>query len=336
MTHLEETYILNSDYCPEFYRRYVDDTFCLFRSREDVQRFHDFINTLHPSIKFDIEEEHDNKLGFLDTVITRSATSTSPEISTKVKSTDKGLFYNFESFIPSLYRTNLVRTLIYRAYMIASSMAIFHVDFMSLRARLMRNGFPSHLVDKCAESVLNRHHANTRDSERPATVEKRKVVIALPYLGPLSILLRRNLVRLVHKFYPSVELRVVYRRGYRISNMFSVKDKFPLACRSMCVYYICCSNCGPSEAYIGKTVNTVHERFHARGTGHLCPTNTDSALLKHISESGDSNCSFNFEDIKILETGRYDEQIRYIESILLKYDKQNLNTCDRSIKLNIV
>ena len=57
---------------------------------------------------------------------------------------------------------------------------------------------------------------------------------------------------------------------------------------------------------------------------------------KHVSESEDSNCSFNFEDIKILETGRYDEQIRYIESILLKYDKQNLNTCDRSIKLNIV
>ena len=104
----------------------------------------------------------------------------------------------------------------------------------------------------------------------------------------------------------------------------------------MVVYYISCRNCGPSQAYIGKTVNTVYERFHASGTGHLHLNNTDSALLRHMSESEDPNCSFHFEDVKILETGRYDEEIRFIESILLKYDRQNLNTCERSIKLEIV
>ena len=60
------------------------------------------------------------------------------------------------------------------------------------------------------------------------------------------------------------------------------------------------------------------------------------ALHAHVMSSGDPECGFHFEDVKILETGRYDEQIRFIESILLKYDKQNLNTCERSIKLEIV
>ena len=104
----------------------------------------------------------------------------------------------------------------------------------------------------------------------------------------------------------------------------------------MVVYYICCKHCGPSQAYIGKTVNTVYERFHASGSGHLHPNNVDSALLQHLNESGDPECAFSFEDVKILEAGRYDQEIRFIESILLKYDRQNLNTCERSIKLNIV
>ena len=45
--------------------------------------------------------------------------------------------------------------------------------------------------------------------------------------------------------------------------------------------------------------------------------------------------SFNFGDIKIVETGSSDEQIRFIESILLNHDKQTLNTQDGSIKLNV-
>ena len=147
---------------------------------------------------------------------------------------------------------------------------------------------------------------------------------------------QRRLQRLVHRFYPSVELNIIYRRGFRISNMFNYKDKFPLSCRSMVVYYTQCKNCGPSEAYIGKTVNTVYERFFASGTGHLSANNKNSALIDHMVKTGNPECDFVFDDVKILDTGSYDEQIRFIESILLKYDKQNLNTCERSIELQLV
>ena len=52
--------------------------------------------------------------------------------------------------------------------------------------------------------------------------------------------------------------------------------------------------------------------------------------------TGDPNCDFVFDDVKILDSGTYDEQIRFNKSILLKYDKQNLNTCARSIEWQIV
>ena len=85
-----------------------------------------------------------------------------------------------------------------------------------------------------------------------------------------------------------------------------------------------------------QTINTLYERFHDSGTGHLHPNNADSALYGHVASLSDQECSFHFEDVKVLETGKWDEQIRFIESILLKYNKQNLNTCERSIKLEIV
>ena len=53
-------------------------------------------------------------------------------------------------------------------------------------------------------------------------------------------------------------------------------------------------------------------------------------------ETGDPDCQFKFEDIKILDSCKLDEQLCFIESILLKYDKQSLNRQERSVKLHIV
>ena len=77
----------------------------------------------------------------------------------------------------------------------------------------------------------------------------------------------------------------------------------------------------PSAAYIGKTVNTVYERFFVSGTGHLAPNYQNSALLDHLVSAGDPNYDFVFIDVQILDLGAYDEQIRFIESIMLKQTK---------------
>ena len=94
MAHLKETAFLKDvlDFSPVFYRRYLDDTFCLFKERSHVQRFLDFINKVDESIQFDVEHEHNSSLSFLDMVVTRNNNKTYPDISNKVKATDKGLF----------------------------------------------------------------------------------------------------------------------------------------------------------------------------------------------------------------------------------------------------
>ena len=337
MAHLEEEYMFadTTNTClPSYYRRYVDDTFCVFDSQDQAERFLEFINDLHPSISFDMEVESEGQLGFLDTVVRKNSHNTA-ELSTKVKQTDRGLFYHFSSLVPDRYKLNLVYNLVNRIYNIASNMSIFHQDFQSLKRRLLRNGFPEEMIDKSADKVLTKH----RTDQTPTTDDTptgRKVNIFLPFLGKISYGVKSDVEKLVRRFYPSVDLKVIFTQGFKIRNLFSYKDRFPLKCRSLVIYYSECSQCGPSKAYLGKTKNSLYERFHAPGTGHLAPNNSNSALLNHLCESDNPDCSFKFEDVKILETASNDLQLRYIESILLKYEKQTLNTQERSIKLNLM
>ena len=223
---------------PVFYRRYADDTFCLFRSLEDAHTYLQFINSVDPTTQFDIEIESEQRLPFLDTVVSHVNGQQYPVLSTYVKPTDKGLFYNFASFTPSKYKDNLVGALTYRVYKIASNYNIFHIDMQRLREKFLRNGFPVSFVDNCIGQVLSRLRSSKPVST--TTVPRREVLLALPFLGPLSYIIKRRLETLIHKFYPSVQVKIVFRRGYTLQNLFSsnFKDKFPLKCRSGVVYFI--------------------------------------------------------------------------------------------------
>lgn len=334
MTHLEEKYIHGSSFSPDYYRRYVDDTFCIFRTPEHVTKFHEFLNSLHPSTKFDMEVEEDGELAFLDTIVTRNISTGLPDVSTKVKATDKGLFYDFNSFLPEKYKSNLVCSLVYRVYMIASSYHIFDSNLQRLCHKLSKNGFPKAFVEQCVAKVLDNFYA-PRDDSVTVDKDKDKVLIVLPYLGPMSIVMKRNVYKLVIKFYPSVEFKVIFKRGFRISNMFNFKDKLDLKSQSGVVYYINCNKCGPSAAYIGKTKNTLHERFYG-SNGHLNPKTKKSALHDHMMFTNDSECGFDFDKIKILDASSVDYRLRIIESVYLKYDKQSLNTQEYSYPLKLV
>ena len=80
---------------------------------------------------------------------------------------------------------------------------------------------------------------------------------------------------------------------------------------------VICKKCGPSAAYLGKTKNTVYERFYG-SNGHLNARTKNSALHLHISETGDPECEFDFKDTEILGRCSHDLRLRYMESIMLK------------------
>ena len=89
------------------------------------------------------------------------------------------------------------------------------------------------------------------------------------------------------------------------------------------------------SAYIGKTKNTLHERFYG-SNGHLNPRTANSPLLNHMCSSLDNECGFELDSMRILDSSSVDYRLRIIESVYLKYEKQTLNTQEYSFPLKLL
>ena len=115
---------------PVFYRRYIDDTFMLFKDPSHVDSFLDYVNSRHSNIRFTCERESENKLNFLDIEVQRSEI-----FSTSVyrKSTFSGLGLSFFSFCSQNFKICSIKTLLYRAYRISSSYFKLHQEFNFLK-----------------------------------------------------------------------------------------------------------------------------------------------------------------------------------------------------------
>ena len=114
-----------------FYRRYVDDTFCLFHSEHDAIIFFDYINSRHPNISFIMRKEAYNKLPFLDVPVNNNDPN-SLLTSVYRKRTFTGLLTNYFSFTSFSYKLGLIRTLVDRAYKINDTWLEIHEDITKL------------------------------------------------------------------------------------------------------------------------------------------------------------------------------------------------------------
>ena len=59
-----------SQFKPVVYKRYVDDIFVLFKSKEHLKLFVNYMNSKHKNIKFAFETEDLNSFSFLHVKIT--------------------------------------------------------------------------------------------------------------------------------------------------------------------------------------------------------------------------------------------------------------------------
>ena len=83
------------EFKPKLYKRFVDVIFVMFRYRDHVKKFVDYMNTKHPNIRFTFEIEDQNSLSFLDKKIIRNTEKKAFETSVYRKSTFTGVFTKF-------------------------------------------------------------------------------------------------------------------------------------------------------------------------------------------------------------------------------------------------
>ena len=101
------------------YYRYVDEIFVLFKSRDHLIKFRDYLNKCHPNMKFSFEEEKNGKLSFLDVDVSREGS----KFATTVyhNPTFSGVFKHFDSFLPTTYKFSMIYTSVFRCVSICSN-----------------------------------------------------------------------------------------------------------------------------------------------------------------------------------------------------------------------
>ena len=225
MCHMERKWlaVCPAEFKPEFYRRYVDDTFLVFNSPDHVPLFLEFLNSRHENIQFTCDIENNNLLPFLDLHVERNESSFSTSIYRKPTFT--GLLSKFESFTPLKYKEGLIGTLVHGVYKLCASFKSFDTEVNFLKSVLSKNGYPSELIGKQIKKVLNKLYTPF-GKEKPSiqTVPKATVYFPTYYLGASSAAVSSKLNELLAEFYPQVSLRMVYTDGDTLGNRFPFKD----------------------------------------------------------------------------------------------------------------
>ncbi len=336
LAHHEKIWLANCppEFSPVLYKRYVDDIFLLFKSESHIAQFERYMNQQHPSIEFTSEMQSDGSMSFLDL----SISSVNGKFCTSVyrKMTFSGVYSNFLSFIPDNFKFGLVHCLLHRSYALCSSYAAFHEEVVSLKSILNRNGYPMAMLDCCITKFLN--SVQKPLTPKPPSCAKKSVCLVLPFAGVSSVFVRNRITMLCKRFFPQVNCSVVFRPSFRVSNLYSFKDRVPGSLRSRVVYKFLCSSC--STTYIGMS----SRHFHTRACEHLGISNRtgkqvsnpeSSAVFDHIQVCTGLVNRPSLDSFSIIASASSDFHVKIKETLLISRDKPALNVNIISLPLKL-
>ena len=268
-----------SEFKPVIYRRYVDDTFLLFRSKHQIEKFRNYLNRQHENIKFTSETENEHSILFLDIKITRDDFN---KFMTSVyrKLTFSGVFTNFGSFIPKSYKYNLLFTLLHGAFKVWSNFERFHQEIDKLKTIFENNDYPKSFVDFCIKKYLDNVFIKKKVVLKAS---KKELICVLPFLGKKSMQLRTRLVNSIESNLKVCELKVIFQSPCKLNSLFHYIDSLQKKIRSDIVSRYMCSNC--KVTYYGKT----YHHFFTRAAEHMGISNLTGKRLKSVKQSAVSD-----------------------------------------------
>ena len=166
-----------------------------------------------------------------------------------------------------------------------------------------------------------------------ATVEKKTLLLSLPYLGEISLQTRTKLRKSFKGLLNSRKLQIVFKSQRKLSNVFRFKDRLPFNLVSGVVYKYTCGRC--KSTYYGETDRYLKVRSEEHiGISPLAFKKTkpskESAIRDHVL-----NCNNipSFVEFTILANGNNKFVLEIKESLLIKRDRPVLNNSISSAKL---
>ena len=199
--------------------RYIDDVFLIWEHGEDsLQEFLSYLNTLHPTIKFDTPAQYSqDRLDFLDVTVRRVGNILKTDLFSKT--TDTHQFLEFSSCHPYHTKRSIPYSQTLRLRRICSDDKDFYKRVKELKGYLKARGYDMNMVEKqvteamrksreeALEERVNQDTKNDRDvfvtTYHPALSEK----IFKIFKNTHSILSSREDHREIFKDVPMIAFR---------------------------------------------------------------------------------------------------------------------------------
>jgi len=334
MCHMEKNWLNNCPISckPLLYRRYVDDTFLVFSSPNQIHEFLQYLNTRHANIEFTAEVESNRELAFLDIQVRNLDNSFNTSVYRKPSFT--GLMSKYSSATPLKYKRNLITTLVTRAFKICSNFFSLHNEFEFLKNLLKKNGYPLKFVETYIGKQLSKLYQTTT-TQPNYNVKKRDVFMPLIFTGNHSNKIKKQLTKILTETYPQLNIRIYFKLQNKVRIFFRLKDKIPTNLRSNLIYFWKCRGC--DATYVGRTSRSAWTRWFehlgkSSRTGQFLQTPSYSAIREHRETK---NHPLSIDDFSILATCQTAGELEALESMythklkpsLVKHTPSSLLLC---------
>jgi hypothetical protein len=138
-----------------FYTIYVDDLFLIYSTdRTNTEKIHDYLNNLHPNLEFAPTIEENNRISFLDLLITRQPSAIEIDIYRKPTATDTTI--NYTSKHPTEHKLAAYRYLIRRMTTLPLSQEKEEAEWQTILTIANNNNFPIHIIRKLKTNIHNK------------------------------------------------------------------------------------------------------------------------------------------------------------------------------------
>ena len=158
---------------------------------------------------------------------------------------------------------------------------------------------------------------------------KQVIYFKLPFLDSHSFKLEKQLLSVINKYFPQINLKFIHVNNNTIGSFFQYKDRIPALLSSAVVYKYTCGQC--SASYIGETLKQLHVRI-SQHKGISYRTNRPLSSPSHSSireHAYDSDHPIKTEYFQLLsQSNQFD--IKILESIYIHKHNPGLNDMSSS------
>ena len=197
----------------------------------------------------------------------------------------------------------------------------FHNDLESINPNVIKNAYPSFLIDKVIKEYLSyKFSSNENQVKDTSNVHYFK----LPYVGNLSHHIKNKLSKLCKELSKE---NVVFT-SFKIRNYFSCKGPIPDDLKSFPVYKFTCASC--SSSYIGETCH----HFKTRIEEHIKKDNK-SHFFKHLHSTTTCFVSYNYLSFKIIDKANSKFDLKIKKALHINSRKPNLKAQQNHLSLTL-